>query len=152
MLPDKTILIFWILVNLIAIGMALLAWKRPNWGRFLFAFNFLGAAIFNTYFLITDASEFIYYADFTFLKFYRNFIIHLFTEHLTLFMGIIVVSQFLIGLALLGRGWVLKTGAIGGILFLVAIAPLGLGAAFPATLILAFGLFIFIWRNQRKTG
>ena len=145
MLADPTIRTFIIVVNLIAIGMVLLAWKRPEWGRGLFGLNFLGAAIFNGVFFFIDPEEFTYYADFAFLGFYRDFIITTFSNHLQAFLGSIIIMQFWTGLALWYKGKWVKLGALCAIIFLIAIAPLGFGAAFPATLIQALGLY-FIFR------
>ena len=147
MLADPIIRTFFIVVNLIAIGMVLVAWKRPNWGRGLFGLNFLGAAIFNGVFFFKDPEEFTYYADFAMLDVYRDFINHTFSDHLHFFLAAIIVVQFLTGLTLLAKGKWVKIGALSAALFLIAITPLGFGAAFPATLIMAFGLY-FVFRKD----
>ena len=58
---------------------------------------------------------------------------------------------------MLMKGFVFKAGAVGAIIFLVAIAPLGVGSAFPCTVIMAIALYIlikkqqydFIWKGNR---
>jgi hypothetical protein len=148
MLADPIILAVYIVVNLIALTMTLLAWKRPNRGRLLFSLNFLGAALFNSYFLFSDPEEFVYYADFAVLKPYRQFIIGTFAEHIGLILGMVVIGQLAVALALASRGQLVKLGALGGVIFLVAIAPLGLGAFFPSTLVLALGCFFLYYKNE----
>jgi hypothetical protein len=148
MWSDPVIIIFLLVVNLAAVAMAFIAWKRPAWGRLIFALNFLAASIFNLVFLMEDPSEYLYYAEFTMLESYRSFILGPFSNHLVGYLGFISVAQFFIGLALLRRGPLLRWAALAGIFFLVAIAPIGF-AAFPATLILAVGMY-FIYRRGNE--
>jgi hypothetical protein len=41
----------------------------------------------------------------------------------------------------------MKAAMAGAIVFLVAIAPLGIGSAFPSTLIMATAYVILLWRK-----
>jgi hypothetical protein len=69
------------------------------------------------------------------------------------------MGQLLIGVGLmLNNAWT-KLACIGGILFGLAIAPLGVGSAFPSTVSMAVGFYIlarkyqhdYIWKwNQYK--
>jgi hypothetical protein len=61
----------------------------------------------------------------------------------------ISAGQFLAGVYLLQKGVLQKIAAWGGILFLVAIAPLGIGSAFPCSLILATAFISFLKRDQK---
>ncbi|HPF67714.1 MAG TPA: hypothetical protein PLC20_08575, partial [Flavobacteriales bacterium] len=65
-------------------------------------------------------------------------------------IGAIAFGQGLVALGLLGRGMLRRIAAIGGIVFLVAIAPLGVGSAFPSSLLLALGLFLSVFRKRRS--
>jgi hypothetical protein len=67
---------------------------------------------------------------------------------------LIATAQALIAIALLLKGQVYKWGAAGGILFLLAIIPLGVGSAFPCSLIMATALALlfsrghsYLWEN-----
>lgn len=142
MLNDPTILIFVLVANAGALFMSWLVWRRPKWGRRLFALNFLAAALFNGVFWRIEPEEYAYYSEFVWLDSYRAFILGPFLENLRLFLGFIIVLQIYIGLGLLSRRKLRKSAALLGILFLIAIAPFGAGAAFPATLIQAAGLFL----------
>lgn len=150
-IKDPTLLTFLAVVNLIAIAMTIITWRRNDWGRLLFALNFLGAAAFNWIFLVMDPEEYIYYVEFVLLDSYRDFILGPFSENTRFFLGIITAAQILIGLGLLSRGRRLKVAALGAMIFLIAIAPLGLGAAFPATLIQSIGLFFIFRRGSSYT-
>jgi Domain of unknown function (DUF4342) len=46
------------------------------------------------------------------------------------------------------KGWVFRAGSIGAIIFLLAIAPLGVGAAFPCTVIVAISTWLLLRNKQ----
>jgi hypothetical protein len=146
MLHDPTILTFVIVANILAIVMVWITWRSHQWGRRLFALNFIGAAFFNGIFWYIKPEEYGYYSEFVWVDAYRNFILGPFLNNLRLFLGLFVLYQLYVGIGLLSKGWLLKSAALLGILFLIAIAPFGLGAAFPATLIQSVGLF-WIYRE-----
>lgn len=118
--------------------------------RVLFVLIFTGAGFFNIYNAITDPQVYQTYKELAVLAFYREFIDGFFSEHTQLFILIIGVGQLFIGTFLIGSGRLFSMGVIGGTIFLVAIAPLGFGSAFPATLLMVCALFIIRWRFIRK--
>jgi hypothetical protein len=72
----------------------------------------------------------------------------------------IAICQALIALGLvLNNGWT-KAACLGGIIFGLAIAPLGIGSAFPSTLSMAIAFYILFkkydhdliwkWKQYRK--
>jgi hypothetical protein len=73
-------------------------------------------------------------------------------------VGSIAVCQGLIALAMLMKELVFRIGAVGAMVFLISIAPLGVGSAFPCTLVMAVGLFFllrynnipYIWQQPSK--
>jgi hypothetical protein len=54
-----------------------------------------------------------------------------------------------VGIFLFRHGKLFLLGIIGGIVFLVAIAPLGIGSAFPSTLLMAFCLVLLHIRYKK---
>lgn len=46
------------------------------------------------------------------------------------------------------KSWLFKLGCIGGIIFLLAIAPFGVGSGFPCTIIFAFALLILFRKSK----
>jgi hypothetical protein len=58
-----------------------------------------------------------------------------------LMIAAIAIGQLLLALAMLWKGWLFKLGTIGGIIFLVAIIPLGVGSAFPFPIITAMAFY-----------
>ena len=130
-----------ILSNLFAILLLLLSWKKKNIARLLYAILFVWAAVTNWKISHNDPSVYMDYGKFA-LAPYKDFIYGSFSDHITGFVSIIAIAQLLIGLCLLAKGLLVKLASIGGIIFLLCIAPLGLGAAFPFSLIAASGLYI----------
>jgi len=136
-----------IISNLIAICAVVCCWKWKPFGRGFYFVLFLGASIANGYTSIFKPQGYLSFAKITFSQVYKNFITGFFSEHITLIVLSIAICQFLIALSMLFKGNVLKLGAGGGIIFLISIAPLGIGSAFPFTLILALGLYLLIKKN-----
>lgn len=129
--------------NLIGLLLLWLNWKRPRAGLIVFGIVFLLAGIFNFYTASTTPEDYQQYASWAWIDFYVEFITGFFKHHAGTIVKIIALGQILIGAMLLTKKGRMKLPAvIGGIIFFVAIAPLGLGAAFPATLIMALGLFM----------
>jgi len=146
-----------LLLSNVVFGLALFgAVKRPMFARVFFVVGFIGAGVFNIWTAIHNPQAYLTYADVTPVIQYRDFISGLFSRHLGEFVIAIAIGQLLIGLGLiLNKVWV-RLACIGGILFGVAIAPLGIGSGFPSTLTMAVAFYLllirshdFIWRwNQ----
>jgi hypothetical protein len=144
---------YWIGVlisNVVAAIMLLACIYRPRTGRLLFALLFTWAAFTNWSFAHSQPEIYLGYADLTPIEFYKDIINGFFAEHIVALVSIIAVCQLLIGISMLLKGRIFKTGCTGGIIFLVAIAPLGIGSGFPATLVMAAGLFVLL-RKQVNT-
>ena len=127
------------------------------WVRIFFAVFFLWACYFNSTSAINSPEIYLTYARLNALPVYSDFINGFFSRHITPIVLVIAFGQFLIALGLiLDRTWT-KLACIGGIIFGLAIAPLGVGSAFPATVSMAVAFFIllkkyehdFIWKLQQ---
>ena len=136
-----------VLSNLV-FGLALLAaMKRPMVARLFFVVAFLGAGIFNTWTAIKDPVAYLTYADTTPVRFYEEFIRGYFSAHVQEFVIIIAAGQILVGLALvLDKRWT-RLGCLGGMIFGVAIAPLGIGSAFPSTIVMSLAFLVLILKS-----
>ena len=128
--------------NVVALFLLATAYKWPRVAKFLFVLLFLGAGAFNMFTAIADPEAYLFFADLALLDAYRNFIIGFFTRHTIEVVALIALGQLVIAGLLGGSGTVLKAGVIGGVVFFVAIAPLGAGSAFPSTLLLAAALVL----------
>ncbi|MFN7118280.1 MAG: hypothetical protein ACK4TA_15880 [Saprospiraceae bacterium] len=144
----QVILIAYIASNVVAILMLLASWKKPAIARILYLLLFLWASWANTTTALFAPQLYLEYAQFTFLPLYRDFINGLFSHHVTTLVLGIAVCQFLIGSSMLLKGVIFRLGTMGGIVFLLSIAPLGVGSAFPATLVMAAGLYLLIRKNS----
>ena len=145
----------WLAPHLISIAvavlMALAAWKRPNLGRALFAALFLWAAVVDARVALRDPGVYLDYAKLTDSPTYRAIIEGPFARHITAYVLIIALGQLCIGIGMLLRGAATRTAALGAMVFLLALAPLGVGSAFPATAILACGALLLLRRRFDRT-
>lgn len=148
-LENKIYLIAYIISNLFAITLLFLSFKHVKLSRFLFFLLFGWASWANWTTAINSPNDYLNYAEFTFLPLYKNFILGWFSKHILALVGFIATAQALIALLLLLKSWVYKLGVIGGIAFLVAIIPLGIGSAFPCTIVLAIALAI-LYKNHNE--
>ena len=158
-LDNTTNLVLYIISNVIALMMLLAAWKNVRLARLFFFLIFSWASWTNWKTALFSPQTYLGEADLTFFAFYREFILGWFSQHITEAVGFIATCQALIAISMLLKGWCLKAGSIGAILFLLAIAPFGVGSAFPCTVILAAGMYLivrgsghtFLWmRNKYK--
>lgn len=78
---------------------------------------------------------------------YRLFRNGWFSKHIPV-VCLIAACHALFSFSMLMRGLLFRTGAIGGMIFLVAIAPLGREAAFPCSLIMAAGLGLLLRKRN----
>ena len=73
---------------------------------------------------------------------------------------IISLGQGLIAIGMLLKDWVVRLAGLGAIVFFLAIAPLGIGAGFPATLVLVVAIYFilknddfnFLWKFKTKNA
>lgn len=139
-MPTHLIWIAYSLSNMLALLLLWASWKKPAWARVGWFLLFASAAWFNAHTALTSPALYTGYAQYAFFSIYENFINGFFAEHTTLFVLAIAVGQAGIAFGMVAGGKWLRVATFGGIVFLLSIAPLGLGAAFPATLIMAAGL------------
>ena len=153
-LENKIYLIAYIVSNTLAIIYVVAALKWPRVCRSLFFILFAWASWANWNMVINNPRNYLNYADLAFLEIYKTFISGWFSDHIFLAVGSIATGQALIAVALLTKGWIYKAGLIGGVVFLVAIVPLGIGSAFPCTLLLAIALGLlknedqYLWQRS----
>ena len=153
-------LALYIFSNLLALAMLWAGWKNQRVLRLLVSLVFAWASWTNWNEAVIAPQFYLDYAGLTFSGLYRNFINGWFSTHITLTVGFIATCQSLIAISMLFKGWIFKTGAIGSIIFLIAIAPLGFGAAFPCTLIMAVSILLllrkkkinYLWKPQYVKG
>ena len=130
----REFLVPYIASNATAAGILAVAMWRPKFARWISAAIFLWASITNATFAIRRPSAYVEYAPLALLDVYRNFINGWFSQHVRLMVLPIACGQLAIAvLLLMPRPW-RSLGIVGAIAFLLGIAPLGVGSAFPFSL------------------
>ncbi|MBS1600876.1 MAG: hypothetical protein JST75_21830 [Bacteroidetes bacterium] len=142
----------YLIPNIISITISILciagALRKPIWTRFFLAALFLWASYINTKTAINAPGEYLNYSRLTYMRLYKEFIDGFFSQHIRQIVIPIAVCQFLISVGLqLNKLWT-KLACVGGIIFDLAIVPLGVGSAFPATLLVAVAFYILLTRYE----
>ena len=133
--------------NVVAIALLLVAALWPKVARVLFVVIFFAAGIFNAYTVITEPMAYVEgYGELAVLKLYQDFIYGVFSQYTIAFVLAIAVGQIAVGGLLLAKRPLLTLGVIGGTIFLAAIAPLGVGSAFPFS-VFAIAALVVMYRR-----
>lgn len=134
----------WSVSNGLAILVLIAALKKTRLARLLMFILFAWASWFNYTTAHNSPSDYLIYATLTPVDLYSNFINTTFKANIVPMVTGIAMGQALIAIGMLLRGWWVKLACIGAILFFLAIAPLGIGSGFPATLIGALAVFLIV--------
>jgi hypothetical protein len=134
------------------------AWVRTRWGRWLFSALFLWASVTNMYIGLTDPDSYLDNARFA-IPLYQDFINGWFSHYNHIIIPVIAVGQFFIAIGMLLYSWWVKLACIGSIIFLLSIAPLMVGSAFPFSITVSIAAFLvlieddknYIWKKQAKS-
>jgi hypothetical protein len=138
--PSIIVWIPYLASNLLAVGLVVLAWRRPGLTRSLIAIGFVAAALFNAHQALTDPSSYLAFERHA-IPPYPWLIHHVFALAPALFLLAIAAVQLVGGLMVgFGNRAVARTGGFALIAFLIAIAPLGYGSAFPSSLLFALAV------------
>lgn len=125
------------------------AWKNTRLARWLFAALFLWASGTNMYLGITSPDSYLGNADLA-LPFYRDFINGWFSRYNHILIPLIAFGQFLIAIGMLLKGWWVKWACIGAIGFLLSIAPLMVGSAFPFSITVSMAALLILKKDSRE--
>ncbi len=136
----------YMITNFLFIGLLVGTYRRPAFVRFMLFLIFLGAAFFNTRTALNTPWVYQNFADHAIAP-YRTFILGTFEAIIQPMVWSIALGQVFIAVTTLMKGNWYRLGCLSGIIFSVCIAPLGLGAAFPAPLIMA-ATFYQLYRQQ----
>lgn len=113
------------------------AW--PRLARVLYIALFAWACSVNWRTVLERPDVYLEYADLAIVDAYRAFIRGFFAAHVLEIVGAIATCQGLIAAGLLAGGVLARIALLGATVFLVMIAPLGVGSGFPSTVIIAAG-------------
>ena len=133
--------------NAIALALLATAFRRPRWVRWASVLIFGLAAFTNARLALANPLEYQGYLDLAVLDVYRDFIAGWFRDHTRWLVLPIAVGQLTIALLLLFNSRVTRWVAVcGAVAFLLAIAPLGVGSAFPFSL--TYGLALLVMARR----
>lgn len=131
--------------NAAAILILLTAWKSQKWGRLLFTILFGWAAWMNSKTALTHPEFYLEYADMS-IPLYSKIINGWFSKHITAIILVIASAQLFIAIGMMLKGGWVKTACLGAIIFLLAIAPLGVGSAFPFSVFTSMAAYLIYRR------
>ena len=129
--------------NIVALLVLLACWRWRQVGRLLFFALFLWAAQTNMRIALSAPAAYLEYARWA-IPPYRRFILGPFARHTATIVAAIALGQLAIALFVTWRGRAVQLGLAGAIAFLLAIAPLGRGSAFPFSLIVSFAALLLM--------
>jgi hypothetical protein len=137
----------YIISNVLGLFLILVAAKWPRIAKALFVTLFLGSGLVNMYLALTKPRLYVTgFGPVAVLGIYRTFIYGFFGSHTGLIVLFIAIGQLGVAGLLALNDRPLLVGLLGSVLFLVAIAPLGLGSAFPSSILMAVGVML-MYRN-----
>ena len=141
---------YWIIYIICNVTGILFLWasiKTPRLARLMFVILFAWASWTNYTVSHENPTVYLQYADSS-TKWYADFINGWFKEHITIMVSLIAIGQAFIAVGMLLKGWWVRVACIGVILFLVAIAPLGMYAGFPFSITVSFAAFFILKRDS----
>lgn len=141
-------LYLYIISNVVGLVLLYCASRWPRVGRLLFLLLFGWASWTNWRTALNAPEVYVDYANLAFLDLYKEFIRGWFSRNVVEVVGVIATGQALIAVSMLWKGWLFKVGGIAAIVFLVAIAPFGVGSAFPCTLIMAAAMGVLLSKSH----
>ena len=141
---------YWIIYIISNVAGILFLWasiQTPRLARLMIAILFAWASWANYSISHENPTAYLEYADGS-ISWYSNFINGWFKGHITIMVSIIAICQGFIATGMLLKGWWVRIACIGVIIFLIAIAPLGLYAGFPFSITVSFAACFILKRDS----
>lgn len=138
----------YIISQVVSIIFLIVALKKTRLARWMFSALFLWASCTNTYLGLTNPDSYLGNANLA-LPFYRDFINGWFSQWNHIIVPVIAGGQLLIAVGMLLKGWLVRWACIGAIIFLLSIAPLMVGSAFPFSITVSIAAWLII-KNDNK--
>jgi len=143
----------YLISNAVALALLGLSFRKANWVRWLSVAIFGWAAYTNSRIALHSPLDYQTFADLTTFEPYREFIHGWFREHTADLLLPIAAGQLAIALMLIvNRSVTRKLAVFGAVVFLLAIAPLGVGSAFPFSITYSVGLLVMLYGLDRDVA
>lgn len=136
------------ITHVITFSLIFVCYKWPKIGKVTWGIIFILAGLFNIYTAMSNPQAYLIYGSHA-VGLYQKFIDGLFSSYTSLIVSLIASGQILVGIFLLMKRTFFLLGIVGGIIFLIAISPLGIGSAFPSTLLMAISLVLLYLRHKK---
>ncbi|MGI9626825.1 MAG: hypothetical protein ACR2QM_08320 [Longimicrobiales bacterium] len=135
--------------NAIALSLLVTAFRKPVWVRWASVVIFSWAAWTNTRIALTNPLEYQGFAELAVFDLYRDFVSGWFRTHTAWLVVPIAAGQLGIAVLLLLKSRLAHRAAVGcAVVFLLAIAPLGVGSAFPFSLTYGLAMVVMACRLE----
>lgn len=144
---DTLLTIAYVVVNIFGVTQLIGTYRWPATTRALFFLLFSVAAFVNIRNALETPWVYQSYADYA-IPIYRRFILGLFESFTKPIILSIGLGQVLIAFTMFMKGDWFRIGCLAGMVFCIAIAPLGFGSAFPSSLF--FGLAFYRLYQQQN--
>jgi hypothetical protein len=133
--------------NLFAVLLILVAARWPRLARCIFSVLFLGAGIWNLFASLSMPMFYVVTYGRLATPPYAAFIAGPFASNPALFVVPIAVGQLVVGALATGTGGRVRLSMLGSMLFLLAIAPMGVGSAFPFSIFVMLAAYLVFRRG-----
>jgi len=137
-----------IVSHILALVYVIAAWRWPRATRYVTGAGFAFAGAFNAWWATKEPAIYVAAYGPHAIAPYREFIYGAFARHTTAFVLAIAAGQMAVGVLAFAPLPLRRLSYLGAIVFLLAITPLGIGAAAPSTLIFAAGVAL-LFRERR---
>lgn len=149
-LDNPVFLVLWTAANVLGLLLLLTAVFKARQARWMYILLFAWAAWTNYSTAQNDPQAYLEYADLTWSDTYAAIIRGPFAARIVHYVELVALCQALIVLGLLLKGIITRVACLGGIVFLLAITPFGVGSGFPSPLLMAAGLFLVMRKESRR--
>jgi hypothetical protein len=147
----------YLISQVVSVIILIVAWNRTKWARWLFALLFFWAFCINLYLGLTSPDSYLDNARFA-IPLYQDIINGWFSHYNHIIIPLIAVGQLLIAIGMLLKDWWVKWACIGSIVFLMSIAPLLVGSAFPFSITMSIAALLilinddryYVWKKQQQ--
>ena len=133
MIPQEFLIVY-LIANVVGLALLELGYFLPRVARWAWVGIFIWAATVNTLTAAAEPWVYLAYGQLTPSTWYQDFIAGWFSRHIPGFVLSIAAGQLTIAILLARDGRARRLGVIGATIFLLAIAPLGVGSGFPFSL------------------
>jgi len=147
MIPQEYVVMY-LVANAVGLALLELGYWLPRVARWAWVGIFVWAAAVNTFTAATEPWAYLAYGGLTPSRWYEAFINGWFSAHIPAFVMTVAAGQLTIAILLSREGRARRLGVWGATMFLLAIAPLGVGSGFPFSLS-AIGSLMLMERRLR---